>query len=103
MKNERGGRGPGRRERKPDDFVRGTSRPVRNVTVEEVERALFADGKTVADYALLESGLALRKTAEGKWVAAVPADAELARAASRILRQRGARTMTSGEALGGSR
>ncbi len=76
---------------------------MRNVTVEEVDRALFADGRTVADYALLASGMAIRRTAEGKWVAAVTGDADLARAASRILRQRGARTVTNSEALGGSR
>lgn len=101
MNRDRGRRGPPPRNRKPDDFVPGTSRPVRNVTVEEVEKALFADGRTLADFALLESGLALRKSAEGRWVAAVAGDNDLARAASRFLRQRGAKTITSREALGG--
>ena len=92
---------PGGASRKADDFVPGTSRPRRNVAETEIEGTLFADGKTIGSYAVLSTGLALRRTAEGVWVAAVAGDQDLARAISRYLRQRGARVLSAAEVRAG--
>ena len=97
---ERGKRVPGA-ARKADDFVPGTSRPKRNVAETEIEGALFTGGRTIDLYAVLESGLALRRTGEGIWVAAVAGDQDLSRAVSRYLRQRGARILSTAEARAG--
>ncbi|MCE9582083.1 MAG: hypothetical protein K8T20_06150 [Planctomycetes bacterium] len=76
------------------DYVPGTGRPGRNVPVTEIEARLFAGGRTVADFVILESGLALAKTSEGRWAAAIAADEDLSRAVTRYLRQHGARLVT---------
>ena len=97
---ERGKRPPGA-ARKAADFVPGTSRPKRNVAETEIEKAIFGGGRTIELYAVLPSGLALRRTAAGLWVAAVASDKDLSRAVSRYLRQRGVRVLTPAEALAG--
>lgn len=69
----------------------------RNVPEGEIEARLFAAGRTLADYGVLESGLPLVKGEGGGWRALHVEDEAVRRACSRYLRQRGVKVVPRAE------
>jgi len=73
--------------------------PRRNIPVTEVEALLLAEGRTLAECGLTESGLPLIRTATG-WKALPTREDALHLACARYLRQRGARVVPKAEVRG---